>query len=178
MEAFYLKAYEVPAKDVARHSGRAFNYKFKTSQVRERGLRRPRYQSFEAGWWSRVANTLELYCTLVGRGKGEQQQRELLNIANRLSQEEVPSAGARPSANARFHRTLWQQRLADLSKVETQTLLGMALQASDETSRAHRHDLEKELREWADWLADPVKASPGKLHKITKPLPVLKTSLC
>eukprot|EP00959_Pyramimonas_sp_CCMP1952_P367559 7698776-Pyramimonas_sp.AAC.1 len=47
----------------------------------------------------------------------------------------------------------------------------MALQASGESSRAHRRDLEKELREWADWLSDPAKAPAGKLHRLTKPPP-------
>jgi len=84
----------------------------------------------------------------------------------------------KPSRSAQLHRDLWLSRLSDVAKVDTQTLLGMALQASDASVQAHRHDLEKELRAWADWLSDPIKATPGKLHRITKPSPRFEDEYC
>ena len=65
VESFYCKAYETSDQDKKTFCGRSLNYVYEEASVKERGLQRPRFQSFEAGWWSRVANTLHLYCTLT-----------------------------------------------------------------------------------------------------------------
>ncbi|CAK0864046.1 unnamed protein product, partial [Prorocentrum cordatum] len=170
MEHFYCMAYRIDPLDRAKYCGRGDPRTFTMRKGKEKHERRERYANRRADWWSRAENTLSLLARLRKKNRDVRQQLHLEAAGRHLAYDGLPNTSDQASDTAKLHREIWRKRLTDLSKVDTDVILGMAQQAEQEKRLALKRDLQENSRAFAQWLARAEK-DVGVLHRITKPPP-------
>ncbi|CAK0834364.1 unnamed protein product, partial [Prorocentrum cordatum] len=170
MEHFYCMAYRIDPLDRAKYCGRGDPRAFTMRKGKEKHERRERYANRRADWWSRAENTLSLLARLRKKNRDVRQQLHLEAAGRHLAYDGLPNTSDQASDTAKLHREIWRARLTDLSKVDTDVILGMAQQAEQEKRLALKRDLQENTRAFGQWLALAEK-DVGVLHRIAKPPP-------
>ncbi|CAK0824793.1 unnamed protein product, partial [Prorocentrum cordatum] len=153
MEHFYCMAYRIDPLDRAKYCGRGDPRTFTMRKGKEKHERRERYANRRADWWSRAENTLSLLARLRKKNRDVRQQLHLEAAGRHLAYDGLPNTSDQASDTAKLHREIWRVRLTDLSKVDTDVILGMAQQAEQEKRLALKRDLQENSRAFAQWLA-------------------------
>ncbi|CAK0841426.1 unnamed protein product [Prorocentrum cordatum] len=85
--------------------------------------------------------------------------------------------GRHESARAALHGQLWKDRLLDITVLDHDILKGMAAQATQEKQWILRRDIRASNHDYAQWVCDMAKTSPGTIHRITKEQPRFEDEL-